>query len=574
MLPGTMKFETTTTDTDTAISYSNVWIAYDQAGQPGQPMVALTDVSFEVKKGSFTSIIGPSGCGKTSLLRLCAGFQAPSSGTVLCNGNPVDGLNHEVGYITQQNNLYPWMTTRQNVEFALESRGVGKTERHRRADLYLSKMGLSDFADHYPHQLSGGMQKRASIAQTLIYEPLIILMDEPFAGLDSQTRMAVEADLLRLWTDLRPTIVFITHDLAEAIALSDEVVVISERPGRLKTVYEVPIARPRDVYQVQADPAFSEAYSQLWDDFRLDNAPAVAEAEDGARAEPGEPDYRPVISLPPELTQAPERHMLSRRARIRLAQLGLLVLILGLWELLSDTHVLDPLIFSHPVGVLQTLVHMLSGQPVEQKNIYPQIWTTFSELAVGFLIGSFLSIGAGIALARNRTIGRIIEPFILAWFGIPIIAIAPIFVLLLGIGFNSKVGTAVVATFFAVFFQTFAGVSSLKEEYFLLARLMGASRWEVIRKVLLPGSLPFIFIGLRMGIPVAMTGAVVGEFIASSQGLGAFILNASSSFDAAATFAALLLVVIIVTILSQAVRLAEKGVVRWNADSVVGRKQQ
>jgi NitT/TauT family transport system ATP-binding protein len=182
MLPGTMRFDASKADSETAISYSNVWIAYEQAAQPGQPMVALTDVSFEVKKGSFTSIIGPSGCGKTSLLRLCAGFQEPTSGSVLCNGKPIRGLNHEVGYITQQNNLYPWMTARQNVEFALEVRGVGKEERRRRSDLYLSKMGLSDFADHYPHQLSGGMQKRAGIAQTLIYEPLIILMDPDGGG--------------------------------------------------------------------------------------------------------------------------------------------------------------------------------------------------------------------------------------------------------------------------------------------------------------------------------------------------------------------------------------------------------
>jgi NitT/TauT family transport system permease protein len=387
--------------------------------------------------------------------------------------------------------------------------------------------------------------------------------------------MAVEADLLRLWADLRPTIVFITHDLTEAIALSDEVVVISERPGRVKTVYQVPIARPRDVYEVQADPAFSEAYSQLWDDFRSDNTSPVAQPSNGSRVPAGPPATAgtPAISLPPEATRVPKRRLLSHRARVRLAQLGLLVLILGLWELLSDLHVLDPLIFSHPVGVIKTLAQLLSGQQVEQKLIYPQVWTTFSELAVGFLIGSFLSITLGVVLARNRTIAQIIEPFILAWFGIPIIAIAPIFVLLFGIGFNSKVGTAVVATFFAVFFQTFAGVTSLKEEYFLLARLMGASRLDVVRRVLIPGSLPFIFIGLRMGVPVAMTGAVVGEFFASSQGLGAFILNASSSFDAAATFAALLLVVAIVTICSQSIRLAEKGVVRWNANSTVARKE-
>jgi NitT/TauT family transport system ATP-binding protein len=178
MLPDTASFVSDATEAESAISYRDVRIAYEQAAQPERLMLALNDVSVEVKRGSFTSIIGPSGCGKTSLLRLCAGFQEPTSGSVLCNGAPIRGLNHEVGYITQQSNLYAWMTTRENVEFALEVRGgVSRAERRRRSELYLSKMGLAEFASHYPHQLSGGMQKRACIAQTLIYEPSIILMD-------------------------------------------------------------------------------------------------------------------------------------------------------------------------------------------------------------------------------------------------------------------------------------------------------------------------------------------------------------------------------------------------------------
>jgi NitT/TauT family transport system permease protein len=405
------------------------------------------------------------------------------------------------------------------------------------------------------------MQKRACIAQTLIYEPPIILMDEPFAGLDSQTRLSVEADLLNLWTDLRPTIVFVTHDLAEAIMLSDEVVVMSGRPGQVKALYQVPLSRPRDVYEIQADPGFSGAYSQLWRDFSrsggLPTPPAVEEVSADAGAAH---DTRP-----PGEDQMPVRKRLrvSPALRTRAVQACILIATLGLWELLSDTHVLDPLIFSHPAGVVRALVRLLSGHHFAQGSIYPQIWTTFSEMALGFGIGSAISIALGVTLARMRAVAQTVEPFIFAWFGVPIITIAPLFVLLLGIGFASKVGTAVVATFFGVFFQTYGGVKSLNEEQFLLAKLMGASRLDLVRRVLIPGSLPFIFLGLRMGVPVAMTGAIVGEFIASSQGLGAFILNASSSFDAPDTFATLLIVVGIVTICGWAVRLAESSVVRW-----------
>lgn len=259
-------------EAETAVSYRNVGVAYERSGSPGSRLAALQDVSFDVMKGSFTSIIGPSGCGKTTLLRLCAGFQAPSSGSVLSNGQVVHGLNHRVGYVTQETNLYPWMTTQQNVEFALEVRGIAKKERHERSDLYLARMGLSEFVKNYPHQLSGGMQKRVCIAQTLIYEPEIVLMDEPFSGIDSQTRLSIESDLMKLWAELHLTILFVTHDLAEAISLSDNIVVLSNRPARLKDIYHVPVPRPRDVYEVQAEPSFGKAYGELWESYRRDDA--------------------------------------------------------------------------------------------------------------------------------------------------------------------------------------------------------------------------------------------------------------------------------------------------------------
>lgn len=256
---------------EAVISYRDIEVAYERPD--ASRIVALESITFDVRKGSFVSIVGPSGCGKTTLLRLCAGFQEPSSGSVLSHGEIVRGLNHRVGYVTQDTNLYPWMTTRQNVEFALQVGRVGKAERRRRSDLYLSRMGLSEFAEAYPSQLSGGMQKRAFLAQTLIYEPEIILMDESFAGVDSQTRMGIEAELVQLWSELHLTIVFVTHDLTEALALSDEIAVISDRPGRLKAIYHVPLPRPRDIYRIQADLQFSRAYGELWDLFRMD-APA------------------------------------------------------------------------------------------------------------------------------------------------------------------------------------------------------------------------------------------------------------------------------------------------------------
>lgn len=567
-----------------SVSYRNVSISYVHGSGSEEATLAVADVSIDIAKGSFTSIIGPSGCGKTSLIRLCAGFQVPTKGTVHCNGKDVRGINFETGYVTQQTNLYPWMTTRENVEFALTVRGMPADERHRRSDGYLSAMGLSEFANRYPYQLSGGMQKRACIAQTLIYEPPILLMDEPFAGLDAQTRLAVEADLLRLWSDLRPTIVFITHDLTEAITLSDEVVVMSARPGRVKMTYHVPLGRPRDVHEVQADPRFGLAYQELWDGFRspvpvpLARSAGTSGDEEGTAHVDRPADIRVATSTSAAITAPGKANqsdssvkapsplwgwMAGRSLKIRAAQFAILVVILGLWEVLSDAHILDPTIFSHPIGVIQELVTLLSGQPVEQRVIYPQIWITFGEMALGFLIGSAIGVLLAVVLGRNRTFAEVTVPFILAWYGIPIITIAPLFVLILGIGFNAKVGTAVVTTVFAVFFQTYSGVRALNEEQFLLGRLMGASRLDLFRRVLIPGSLPFIFNGLRMAVPLAMTGAIVGEFIVSTAGLGSFILDASNSFDAAGTFAGIVIVVAVVTICAFAIDVVERLVIRW-----------
>ena len=234
----------------------------------GSLVTALADVTLAVGRNQFTSVVGPSGCGKTTLRRLAAGLEAPSAGETRYEGRRVSGINTQVGYVTQDSNLYPWLTLRQNVELPLEIRGRPAAERRARADEYIAMVGLSGFEGHFPYQLSGGMQKRGSIIRTMIYEPSVILMDEPFGPLDAQTRMVLQADLLRLSRLRSQTILFITHDLTEAIALSDVVVVMSARPGTIKQVFEIPLSHPRDVFQIHAQPGFAETYAEIWACFR------------------------------------------------------------------------------------------------------------------------------------------------------------------------------------------------------------------------------------------------------------------------------------------------------------------
>jgi NitT/TauT family transport system ATP-binding protein len=247
------------------IRFADVRLVF--AGQERDVLV-LDGVSFDVQPEKITTVVGPSGCGKTTLLRLAAGLVRASSGTVFYDGAPVDGLNTRVGYVTQDNNLFPWLTAVGNVEFPLAVRGIAARERREKALHWLHMVGLEGFENHYPSQLSGGMQKRVSIVRTLVYEPSVVLLDEPFGALDAQTRMGLHHELLQLWRERKCTMLFITHDLVEAITLSDQIVVMTRRPGRIKEVCEVPLSRPRNVFEIYLQPGFDAAYAALWKHFK------------------------------------------------------------------------------------------------------------------------------------------------------------------------------------------------------------------------------------------------------------------------------------------------------------------
>lgn len=231
----------------------------------GGEVEAVRELSLEVPRGEFVTVVGPSGCGKSTLMNLIVGLVEPTSGTIYYDGRVVDGINTEIGYVTQDDNLFPWRTVLRNVEFGMEVRHFPAKERRERALRFMERVGLRGFEKHYPHELSGGMRQRANIIRTLCYNPKVILMDEPFGPLDAQTRLQLQAQLLDLWHEQEDTtIVFITHDLVEAIALADRVIVMTKRPGQIKKVYQVDLARPRDVYTLQFQEDFQKIYRDLW----------------------------------------------------------------------------------------------------------------------------------------------------------------------------------------------------------------------------------------------------------------------------------------------------------------------
>jgi NitT/TauT family transport system ATP-binding protein len=219
-------------------------------------VTAIDDVSFKVEKGDFVSILGPSGCGKTTVLNIIAGFIKPSSGSVLLNAQEIKGPGPDRGVVFQSFALFPWRTVLQNVTFGPKMRGISRSKREASAREYVKLVGLEGFENRYPHELSGGMRQRVGVARVLANEPAVMLMDEPFASIDAQTRMSLQQDLTAIWERQRPTVFFVTHDVEEAVFLSNRIVVLSRRPSRVREIVEVDIPRPRNWSHLIEDVQF------------------------------------------------------------------------------------------------------------------------------------------------------------------------------------------------------------------------------------------------------------------------------------------------------------------------------
>ena len=235
----------------------------------GQTFTAIRDVTLSVEPGQFCAIVGPTGCGKSTTLAQVSGLERPSAGSVSVGGRIVDGITQGVSYMFQADSLFPWKTVLNNVMVGPVLTGTPKKEATALALDWLRRVGLAGFEDRYPHQLSGGMRKRVAMAAALINRPRILLMDEPFGALDVQTKAIMQTELLQLWEELRPSVLFITHDLDEAVALADRVVIMTSSPGTVKDVFEIDLPRPRgDVQQIRHEGRFLELQGQIWESLR------------------------------------------------------------------------------------------------------------------------------------------------------------------------------------------------------------------------------------------------------------------------------------------------------------------
>ncbi len=234
----------------------------------GEAYTAIRDVSLSVAPGEFCAVVGPTGCGKSTTLGLISGLERPSQGSVQVMGQPVQGIDPRIGYVFQSDAVFPWKNVLSNVVTGPLFRGQPKAEALALAHEWIGRVGLTGFERHYPHQLSGGMRKRVALAQTFINQPQILLMDEPFSALDVQTRTLMEDELLTLWSSLGASVVFVTHDLEEAIALADRVCVLTAGPGTVKGIYSIDLPRPRKVEEIRFEPRFVQLYHEIWEDLR------------------------------------------------------------------------------------------------------------------------------------------------------------------------------------------------------------------------------------------------------------------------------------------------------------------
>ncbi|MGY3368276.1 ABC-type nitrate/sulfonate/bicarbonate transport system ATPase subunit/ABC-type nitrate/sulfonate/bicarbonate transport system permease component [Bradyrhizobium sp. GM2.4] len=524
--------------TPTAVALEDAKVAF-QLGD-GRVYTAVEKAHLTVAQGEFVAIVGPTGCGKSTLLNVAAGLLKPAAGSVRIFDQPLAGLNRDAGYLFQADALFPWKTALDNVAIGLEVSGTPRSEALPRAQKWLTSVGLGAFANRYPHMLSGGQRKRVALAQVLIRDPKILLMDEPFGPLDAQTRQVMGNLLLDLWNADRKAVLFVTHDLEEAIALADRVVIMSAGPSsRIIGDWRVSLPRPRDIFEVRLDTGIPCASSR-------DLERAQGRGHEGLCA-----------------VHASGGGGLMSRVTLLTLQVLVAVVCLALWQLLSTVPVfgkilLPPFFFSNPVDVFAQIVKWFSSGV-----IWKHLGITLTESILAFVIGSAGGVLIGFWFARQPLVAAVFDPYVKMVNALPRVVLAPIFALWLGLGIWSKVALGVTLVFFIVFFNVYQGVKEVSRTVLDNGRMLGMSERQLMQHVYWPSALSWMFSSLHTSVGFAVVGAVVGEYLGSAAGLGYLIQQAEGIFDVAGVFAGMFVLSAFVILIDFGVTLVERRLLVW-----------
>lgn len=531
-----------------AIEAVNLQVAY-RSGAQAEEILALDGINLHVPANQFICIVGQSGCGKTTFLNTLDGSVQPSAGSISIEGKSVRGPGPDRAMVFQQASLFPWHTTVRNVAYGLELQDVDRQEAEQRAKSLLKVVGLAGYETYYPSQLSGGMQQRANLSRALAVDPEILLLDEPFAALDAQTQEFMQGELTRVWQQFQKTAVFITHDIGEAVFLADRVIVFSPRPGRVKADIRIDLPRPRTL-EVKRTVPFLKLEDEIWsqlgvqETLRNQSVRERAETIVTSCTPAHHANEEATLDRSGEIAAGDAAQLRKRPARARLGMDGLRRFALGLssialvllaWELSARLAFINVSFSSSPAEIAQSAV-----RPFQDPSFWVDLGSSGLVLLIGFGIAVAGGITIGILVGWYDNLAAFLAPFVSGLYATPRIALAPLLIIWFGIGLGSKVALVVVSAIFPILINTAAGIRATDRHLVRIARSFGANDWELFRTVAIPGSVPYIISGLRLGAGLGIIGVVVAELIAGTSGVGHRMLLAGQTFQMGDMFVCLL----------------------------------
>jgi ABC-type nitrate/sulfonate/bicarbonate transport system ATPase subunit/ABC-type nitrate/sulfonate/bicarbonate transport system permease component len=530
-------------------------VFYDDPKLRQHELLVLDRVNLCVPKNQFVCLLGPSGCGKTTLLRVVAGLNESDGGEVWVDGRVVTGPGQDRSMVFQNYGLLPWRTVEENVQFGLEVRGGPADDRRGKCETAIRKVGLAGFERHFPHQISGGMQQRTGLARALSKDPQILLMDEPFAAVDMQTREVLQEELLRIWNTTQTTVLFVTHSVEEAVYLGDRVIVMAAKPGRIRADVTIDLPRPRYASNVKSSPRFGELCAMLRE-LLVDERTAGGTGADarGSLAVPlpsAEPARKSSV---PGATQLKRKFRLTDHPN---AVRGVsLALTFGLWEWYGRG--VDPIFFSYPTAIAAAFPAMIKSGELQKA-----LFSTLEGLAAGFSLSILIGVAIGLLMGRYRLFDYLVDLQISALYSTPNVALIPLLILWFGLGMTSKIFIVFLAAVFPIIVNTYGGVRNVSRSLVEIAQAEGARERQIFGKIIVPASLPFIMAGIRLAVGRAVVGMVVAEMFTAMSGMGGAIVYYGNAFATDKLFVVIILLALLGVGLTGAVKFLEVKLAPW-----------